>query len=263
MVKGRYDTITVTKEDYIAWITLNLPHRLNALTMEMVNELIAAVEELEHDKDVRCVVITGAGDKAFSVGADITTFTEVTPTTAPDISARGQELARRIESSSKPYIAAINGYCLGGGLELALACDFRVAIEHAELGSPEIKIGIIPGWGGTQRLVRIVGLAKAKELVMLGERIKAYEALKLGLLHRVVASGKLMEEVKALAKKLAEGPPIALKYAKYVLNFGSQAPLDIGLKMESEALGIIASTKDVAEGISAFFEKRKPEFKGE
>jgi enoyl-CoA hydratase/3-hydroxyacyl-CoA dehydrogenase len=262
MAKSRYDTITIKKEDHIAWITLNLPHRLNAFTMEMIDELVAAIDELELDKDVRCVVITGAGDRAFSIGADITTFTDVTPTTAPDISARGQELTRKIEASSKPYIAAINGYCLGGGLELALACDFRIAAEHAELGTPEIKLGIIPGWGGTQRLARLIGLAKAKELIMLGEHVSAEEALKLSLVHKVVPRDKLMEEAKALAKKLAEGPPVALKYAKYALNFGSQTSLDIGLKIESEALGIIASTKDVVEGISAFFEKRKPEFKG-
>jgi len=164
---------------------------------------------------------------------------------------------------SKPVIAAINGYCLGGGLELALACDFRIAAEHAELGSPAIRLGILPGWGGTQRLVRIVGLAKAKEIVMLGDRIPAEEALKMGLVHRVVPFEKLREEARALAKRLAEGPPIAMKYAKWLLNFGTQAPLEVGQRLEAGVFGVLFTTKDMREGLEAFMSKRKPEFKGE
>jgi len=167
-----------------------------------------------------------------------------------------------IGQMSKPVIASINGFELGGGLELALACDLRVAAEHAELGSPEIILGLIPGWGGTQRLVRTVGLAKAKEMVMLGGRLKAEEALKIGLVHKVVHYDKLREEVSALAKKLSEGPPIALKYAKHALNFGTQVPLEVGLRLESGLMGLTFSTEDLKEGVEAFMSRRKAEFKG-
>ncbi len=261
--KRRYETIIVKKEEGIAWITINRPHRLNAFTWEVATEFSSAVDEIEEDKEVKCVVITGAGDKAFSAGGDLSFFMEMTPITAPEVSEKGHELMRKIEKSSKPYIAAINGFCMGGGLELVLACDFRIAAEHAQLGSPEIQRGLIPGWGGTQRLPRIVGLSKAKELIMIGDQITAQEALEIGLLNKVVPMDKLDEEVKAFAKRFVEGPPIALKYAKHALNIGTQVPLEAGLKIESEAFGVIFSTKDVEEGISSFFEKRKPEFKGE
>ena len=251
------------KEEGILWVTLNRPHRLNAVTLEMADELSHALDEAEADKDVRCVVMIGAGDRAFSVGADVTMFAGMTPVAAIDGSMKGQDLTRKIESLSKPVIAAINGFCLGGGLELAVACDFRIAAEHAELGQPEIRLGVLPGWGGTQRLARTIGLAKAKELIMLGDRIPAQEALRIGLVHKVVPMQKLKEESKSLAKKFVDGPPIALKLAKHSLNFGTQVPFDIGLKIESEAFGILSATKDVIEGVSAFMEKRKPEFKGE
>lgn len=258
----KYEMIAVEKEDGVLWITLNRPHKLNAIDMEMIDELLSAVEEAEADKDVRCVIFTGAGDKAFSAGADIMVFSNLTPVTAIDISAKGQELMRKIESMSKPTVAAINGYCLGGGLELASACDFRIAAEHAEIGQPEIRLGLIPGWGGTQRLIRLVGLAKAKELIMMGDRISAQEALRIGLIQKVVPMQELKEEARSLAKKLADGPPIALKLAKYALNYGTQVPLEVGLKVELEAFGILSTTKDLIEGVSAFMEKRKPEFKG-
>jgi enoyl-CoA hydratase/3-hydroxyacyl-CoA dehydrogenase len=260
--KRRYDTIITEKEGRIEWITLNRPHRLNAFNLEMIDELSSAIHEAEEDEDVRCIIIKGAGDRAFSAGADLTMFTELTPTVARDASQKGQRLMGMIEASSKPYVAAIHGFCLGGGLELALACDFRIADESAELGNPEIRLGIIPGWGGTQRLCRIIGLAKAKELIMLGDRIPADEALRFGLVHKVVPVGKLLEEARALAQRLVEGPPVALKFAKYVMNLGTQFPLEVGLGLEANAFGVIASTEDVIEGISSFFEKRKPEFKG-
>jgi len=259
----RFENIIIKKEDNVGWIILNRPHRLNAMTIELLNELSTALDEFEVDKDVRCIVIMGAGDKAFSVGADITSFSNLTPVTAVETSSRGQEVMSKIEKISKPVIAAINGYALGGGLELALACDFRIASEASQLGQPEIKLGIIPGWGGTQRLPRIIGLAKAKELIMLGDRIAADEALRIGLVHKVVQVNKFEEEVKAFAKKLADGPPVALKYAKHALNLGIQTSLEAGLRIEAEAFGTVISSKDVIEGITAFFEKRKPEFKGE
>ncbi len=257
-----YQDIIVKKEDGIGWITLNRPHRLNTMTIDMMNEFISALNDFESDKDVKCIVVTGAGEKAFSAGADVTSFTGLTPSMAVDASMKGHELTARIEGIGKIVIACINGYALGGGLEVSLACDFRIASESAQLGPTEIKLGLIPGWGGTQRLTRIVGLAKAKELVMLGDRITAEQALKIGLVTKVVPLAKLVEETKAFAKNFVEGPPVALKAAKYALNYATQVPLDIGLKFESEAFGIVLSTKDVMEGVSAFMSKRKPEFKG-
>ena len=263
MSEGKtYQDIIVKKEDGIGWITLNRPHRLNTMTIDMMSEFMSALSDFESDKEVKCVVVTGAGDKAFSAGADVTSFTGVTPSMAVDASMKGHELTARIEGLGKPVIACINGYALGGGLELSLACDFRIASESAQVGATEIKLGLMPGWGGTQRLARIVGFAKAKELIMLGDRIKAEEALKIGLVHRVVPRDKLIEETKALAKNFVEGPPIALKAAKQALNYATQVPLDVGLRFESEAFGVVLSSKDVMEGVSAFMSKRKPEFKG-
>lgn len=258
-----YETIKIEREQSIVWITLNRPHRLNAFNDILMEELAEALDTVENDPSVRCVIITGEGDRAFSAGADITAFPKATPVTAEEFSRKGQKVFSKIEEMSKPVIAAINGYALGGGLELALACDFRIASEHAELGNPEINLGIIPGWGGTQRLVRIVGLRNAKRLVMLGERIKADEALQMGLVDKVVPFEKLREEAKALAQKLCEGPPIALKYAKHALNFGSQVPLDVGLRLEATLMALLFSTQDIKRGIEAFMSRRKPEFKGE
>jgi enoyl-CoA hydratase/3-hydroxyacyl-CoA dehydrogenase len=181
---------------------------------------------------------------------------------AADASMKGHELTAHIDRIGKPVIACINGYALGGGLEVALACDFRIASESAQLGATEIKLGLIPGWGGTQRLTRLVGLAKAKELILMGDRIPAQEALRIGLVTKVVPLAKLVEETKVFAKNFVDGPPVALKAAKHALNYATQEPLDIGLKFESEAFGIVLSTKDVMEGVSAFMSKRKPEFKG-
>lgn len=258
-----YETIKVEREDRTAWIILNRPHRLNALNDVMMEELLDALTMIENDPGVRCVVITGEGDRAFSAGADITAFPKATPVMAEEFSRKGQKVFSTIEELSKPVIAAINGYALGGGLELALACDFRIASEHAELGSPEINLGIIPGWGGTQKLVRIVGLRNAKRLVMLGERLKAEEAYQIGLVDKVVPFEKLRDEVKSLAQKLSNGPPVALRYAKYALNFGSQVPLEVGLRLESALMALLFSTNDVKRGIEAFMSKSKPEFRGD
>jgi enoyl-CoA hydratase/3-hydroxyacyl-CoA dehydrogenase len=258
-----YETIRIEREDRIAWIVLNRPHRLNALNSVMMEELLDALTTIDNDPGVRCVIITGEGDRAFSAGADITAFPKATPVMAEELSRKGQKVFSTIEELSKPVIAAINGYALGGGLELALACDFRIASEHAELGSPEINLGIIPGWGGTQKLVRIIGLRNAKRLVMLGERLKAEEALQLGLVDKVVPFEKLREEAKSLAQKLCNGPPIGLKYAKYALNFGSQVPLEVGLRLEAALMALLFSTNDVKRGIEAFMSRSKPEFKGD
>ena len=258
-----YETVKVEREKNIVWIILNRPHRLNAFNDVLMDELSEVLDTVETDASVRCVIITGEGDRAFSAGADITTFPKVTPVLAAEFSRKGQKVFSKIEELSKPVIAAINGYALGGGLELALTCDFRIASEHAEFGNPEINLGIIPGWGGTQRLVRIVGLRNAKRLVMLGDRIKADEALKIGLVDKVVPFEKLKDEARTLAQRLCEGPPIAMKYAKHALNFGSQVPLDFGLRIEAGLMALLFSTQDLKRGIEAFMSRRKPEFKGE
>ncbi len=258
----QYETLIVKHEGSITRVTLNRPHRLNTITPEMIADLSEVFDQIEDDKECRCVILTGAGDRAFSAGADVTAFSGITPAIAVEASLRGHELTSKMERLSKPVIAAINGYAFGGGLEIALACDFRIASENAELGQTEIRLGLIPGWGGTQRLGRLVGFGKAKELIMTGEHVKAEDALRIGLVSKVVPREKLEAEAEAMAKSLAEGPPIALKLAKYMLNFGTQVPLDVALKMESEAFGVVLSTKDVMEGVSAFVSKRKPEFKG-
>jgi len=257
-----YETIKVERDQNVLWIILNRPQRLNAFNDVLLEELADMLETAEGDPSVKSVVITGDGDRAFSAGADVTMFPKLTPVKAEEGARIGQKTFGRIESMSKPVIAAINGYALGGGLELALACDFRVAAEHAELGLPEISLGLISGWAGTQRLVRIVGLAKAKEMIMFGNRIKADEALRIGLVHKVVHYDKLRQEAGEMAKKLSEGPPIALKYAKYALNYGSQFPLEIGLRLEAGLFGLAFSSEDVKEGLEALMSRRKAEFKG-
>ncbi len=257
-----YENIKIEREENTLWIILNRAHRLNAFNETLMEELSDMLNTAEGDPSVKCVVITGDGDRAFSAGADVTMFPKATPISAEEFSRGGQKTFGKIEEMSKPVIAAINGFALGGGLELALACDFRIAAEHAELGSPEIQLGLIPGWGGTQRLVRTVGFPKAKEMVMLGTRLKADEALKAGLVHKVVHYDKLKEEVRELAKKLAAGPPVAMKYAKQAVNFGSQVPLDVGLRLEAALMGLSFSTDDLKEGVEAMMAKRKAEFKG-
>jgi enoyl-CoA hydratase/3-hydroxyacyl-CoA dehydrogenase len=257
-----YETIKIDREESTLWITLNRPHRLNSFNDVLIEELGDMLDTAEKDQSVKCVVITGEGDRAFSAGADLTMFPKATPAKAEEFSRAGQKTFGKIEEMSKPVIAAINGFALGGGLELALACDFRVAAEHAELGSPEILLGLIPGWGGTQRIVRLLGLAGAKELVMLGDRLKAEDALKAGLVTKVVHYEKLRDEVREMAKKLCDMPPIAMKYAKHALNFGTQVPLDVGLRFEASLMGLAFSTEDLKEGVEAFMSRRKAEFKG-
>lgn len=257
-----YETLKIEREKSTVQITLNRPHRLNAFNDTLIEELSEVLDTIDQDTGVRCVIITGEGDRAFSTGADLMAFSKATPVTATEFSRIGQKLFSKIEALSKPVIAVINGYALGGGLELALACDFRIASEHAELGSPEINLGIIPGWGATQRLVRIIGLPSTKRLVMLGDRVKADEALKIGLVDKVVPYDKLKDETRALSQRICDGPPIALKYAKQAINFGSQVPLEVGLRMEASLMGLLFSTEDVKLGLEAFMSRRKPKFKG-
>jgi len=256
--KGEYKSLIVEIEGNIGWITLNRPHRLNAINSEMREELPKALQELAESEAVRVIVIKGAGDRAFSAGADITEFAGGKPYQFVELG----EFFNAPQQCPKPVIAAIDGYALGGGLELALACDFRIASKRSELGQPEINLGLIPGGGGTQRLARLIGPARAKELVMLGERIPAGQAYEWGLVNRVVENERFLEEVRSFAEKLASGPPVAIRLAKRVIDWGAQAPMDAALFMEREAFGLLFSTEDMIEGTTAFLSKRKPEFKG-
>jgi enoyl-CoA hydratase/3-hydroxyacyl-CoA dehydrogenase len=265
---AKYEEIEVRKEPPIGWIVLNRPHRLNAISPKMVEELEDAVDELSADRSVRVIVITGSGGRAFSVGADITAFSEILSTEskvpmALKFSLKFNDLLRKLERVPKPVVAAIDGYALGGGLEMALACDFRIASDRSEVGQPEIRLGLIPGGGATQRLTRLIGPSRAKHVIFFGGRIKADEALRLGILDKVVPTESFEREVKEFAARLAELPPIALAAAKEAINTALNVSIDDGLRYESSLFAHLFSTKDLAEGISAFFSKRKPEFKGE
>ena len=259
--KPVYKNIEIQKEGKIAKMIINRPQKLNALDFATLDEISNALKELEKDEEVRVLVITGAGDRAFSAGFDLQTATELNPVKAVEISLKGNEVFSQLERFPKPVIAAINGYAFGGGCELALACDFRIIKRGAKIGLTELSLALIPGWGGTQRLPKIVGIAKAKEMIMLAKRIDADEADKIGLA-KAVDADKFEEEVMNLAKQLAEMPPISLKAAKYAINFGYELPTDIGRIIEVLAFGLALSTQDVVEGINAFFQRRKPEFKG-
>jgi enoyl-CoA hydratase/carnithine racemase len=250
-----YRTIKLNQKQHTAWITLDRPDKLNAINEIMLEELSEAIDSLEKDANVRCVVIAGAGEWAFSAGADFTELRKLTPETAKEFSVKGQQVFSKLEDMTKPVVAAILGYALGGGLELALACDFRVAADNAELGFPEIKMGFIPAWGGTQRLPSIAGVAEAKRLIMLGERVQADEACKMGLVDKVVSLKELEAEAEALAQRLCELQPAALKHAKLVVNSVSKVSLD-GLKRETESFVQLISAKEAKEKIDNFWSQR-------
>ncbi|MBI4267014.1 MAG: enoyl-CoA hydratase/isomerase family protein [Chloroflexi bacterium] len=259
-----FDNILLNKEGDIATITINRPEVRNALDIKTRQELRVAVEDVAEDDSVRVVIFTGAGDKAFVAGADITSFKGLTPAmhlgNAYTVGSLG--LFQKIRQMDKPTIAAINGYCLGGGCELAMCCDIRVAAENASFGQPEINIGVIPGAGGTQMLPRLVGIGKAKELCFTGDIINAREAERLGLVNKVVPAEKLQEEVLNLARRIAGKSPLILKYLKRSLNMSLQTNLDNGLAFETETMATCFATEDKDEGVTAFLEKRKPQFKG-
>jgi enoyl-CoA hydratase len=258
-----YQYLLVDKEDNIAILTINRPDKYNALNDEVVAEISAALDELAANDNARAIVITGAGEKAFVSGADIGMLRAM-KSSAETVanSRRGQAMMLKIENLPKPVIAAVNGYALGGGLELAMACDIRIAADTAKLGQPEINLGLNPGYGGTQRLPRLVGKGMAKLLILTGDMIDAQEALRIGLVEKVVPLAELMVEAKALAKKLAAKPPLALAACKEAINLGLEVDLERGLSIESLEFGALSTTEDYKEGTSAFLEKRKPVFKG-
>ena len=254
-----FQTIRVEVADRIAWITLDREHRLNAINARMREELPTAFRSLDARDDVRAIVIQGAGDRAFSAGADITEFAGGKPHQLAEIGDFFDAPAK----CAKPVVAAIDGYALGGGLELSLACDFRLASQRSEVGQPEVQLGLIPGGGGTQRLARLIGPSRAKELIMLGERISADDAERWGLVNHVYPDESFNDAVASFAQKLADGPPIALKFAKRVVDEGLNAPMETALAMEHQAFGLLFSTEDMVEGTTAFLSKKDPEFKGQ
>jgi len=250
------------KSEGIATITINRPQALNALNEETLLEISSRIADAKQDKNIKVVVITGAGDRAFCAGADLNVMKGAGAYKGMHLSQVGQKLTLEIEELEKPVIAVINGYALGGGLELAMACDLRIASENAKLGQPEVNVGLIPGWGGTQRLPRLVGKGKAKEMIFTGKRIDAKTAEQLGLVNKVVPLEQLKSTVKELASELMNKPPIAIELAKQLINNSTETDLKIGLTNEAEAFGVLASTEDFKEGVSAFLEKRKPRYKG-
>jgi len=250
------------KRDGMAIITINRPKALNAMNKETIPEVLSKLEDAEKDEDVRVVVITGAGEKAFCAGLDLKTVRNINVIEAVETSRLGQKLTLAIEELGKPVIAAINGYALGGGLELAMACDIRIASETAKIGQTEVNVGLIPGWGGTQRLPRLVGKGKAKELIFTGKMIDAKTAERIGLINMVVPPEKLKSAVEELANVIMSKPPIAIKLTKQLINGSTEADQGTGLMHEAEAFGILSSTEDYTEGVSAFIEKRKPQYKG-
>ncbi|MFX1563495.1 MAG: enoyl-CoA hydratase/isomerase family protein, partial [Promethearchaeota archaeon] len=242
----KYKAILIKKEPElkIGWLILNRPEKLNTFNEDLVTDLEKGFREIEEDKEVRVLVITGAGEKAFSAGADLSEFgAGVTPIRGQYLSAKGHELFNKIEKLPQPVIAAINGYAFGGGCEIALACDFRLAAERAKIGLTEVGLSLLPGWGGTQRMPRLIGLAKAREAIMFAKRYNAKEALEIGLVDRVYPNESFEEEVRAFAKALAEQSPIALKLVKQCLNYSTQVPLEIGLAYEAQSFGKLFSTK--------------------
>ncbi len=247
--------IKLEREEGIAIVTINRPEKLNAMNLDVIKELKSVLESIENDDEVRCIILTGAGEKAFSAGADIEYMSKISPLEAEAYAITGHATMDKIEDLNKPVIAAVNGYALGGGCELALACDIRIGSKNAVLGQPEVTLGIPPGWGGTQRLMRIVGVAKAKELVFTGRRINADEAYSIGLLNKVVELPDLMKEAKNMAKEIAKNSSIAVRVSKLLLNRGRDADLKTGLKLEIWGWTTCFTHKDREERMSKFLKK--------
>ncbi|MFR7417814.1 short-chain-enoyl-CoA hydratase [uncultured Megasphaera sp.] len=257
-----YQNILCAVENGIATITINRPKALNALNLDTVTELKDAIEKIAVDKAVKVVVITGAGEKSFVAGADIKEMATKTPAEGREWGQFGQNVFTEIENMPQPVIAAINGFCLGGGCELSCACDIRYASENAKFGQPEVGLGITPGFGGTQRLTRVVGRGQAKELIYTGGMIDAEAAKAIGLVNKVVPQEELMPTVLKLAGKIAKNAPVAVQLSKAAINRGINCDVVTGIAYEAEVFGLCFSTNDQKEGMAAFVEKRKPTFEG-
>lgn len=257
-----FENIILEKEDYLAILTINRPKALNALNAETLYELEAAVKDVKADPNLKVMIITGAGDKSFVAGADITFMLPLSPAEGRFFSDVGERVMRQFELMEKPVIAAINGFALGGGCELAMSCDIRLASETAIFAQPEVGLGVIPGFGGTQRLPRLIGEGRAKELTYTADVINAQEAYRIGLVNHVYPQDQLMDEAKKMAKKIAGKAPLAVGYAKFAINKGMQVDIDTAMSIESDMFGMCCATADKFEGMGAFVEKRKPQFTG-
>jgi len=257
-----YENLEIEKKGAVQIIRINRPRALNALNKATINELQQEFSFHWSDDSIRCVVITGAGDKAFVAGADITEIDDLDVRSGTDFSAHGLYVMKTIQNYPKPVIAAVNGFALGGGCELAMACDIRLASDKAKFGQPEVNLGIIPGFGGTQRLSRLVGRGKAMQLILTGEMISAEEAHRIGLVDEVYPHAELMDKAMAMAELIASKAPVAIQLGKECINRGFDVNLTAGCDLEKANFGVICGTGDKAEGIEAFLEKRKPKFTG-
>jgi enoyl-CoA hydratase len=257
-----YDNLLFEVSDKIARITFNRPNVLNALNRKTMDELGDCLKKVRADDAIRVLILTGAGEKAFIAGADINELSQQTPVNGREFTLYGQEIIHRLETLGKPAIAAINGFALGGGCEVALACTLRIASRNAKLGQPEVKLGIIPGYGGSQRLPRLCGKGVAHELILTGEMITADEALRIGLVNRVVEPAELLATAEAIARKIIANPPVAVKYALEAVERGMEMPQEEGLYLEATLFGLCCATQDMREGTRAFLEKRPPKFEG-
>jgi len=258
-----YETLLYDVHSEIAYVTLNRPQKLNALNHQAVEELFACFQEIKAAAEVRAAIVTGAGDKAFAAGADIRELAVLTPTRAREMALRGQELLNQIENLGKPVIAAVNGLALGGGCELAMACTLRIASENARFGQPEVKLGIIPGYAGTQRLTRLVGKGRALEMILGGEPVSAQEAWRMGLVNQVASAAELLSTAENVARKIATNAPVAVKYAIEAVNRGAEMPGQPGELLEAQLFALCFATADVKEGMGAFLEKRPAKFRGQ
>jgi enoyl-CoA hydratase len=256
-----YQLLALDVADGIATLTVNRPDKLNALNDATMLELGRAIDQLRGDPQVGGIIVTGAG-RAFVAGADIAELRSKSKEQMHELARRGQDVFRRFETSPKPVVAAVNGFALGGGCELALACHVRIASEQARFGQPEVKLGIIPGYGGTQRLTRIVGKGRALQLLLTGEIIDATEAHRIGLANQVVAAGALLDAARAMVRAMLANAPLALARCIEVVNQGADRPLGDALELEAGVFGELAATEDMREGTSAFLEKRPPTFRG-
>jgi enoyl-CoA hydratase len=257
-----FENLLLERDGAVAIVTINRPAVLNALNTQTLDELRRAVLDLKADDSARVMILTGAGDRSFVAGADIKELAVLTPAGGREHALAGQHVLDLIENMGKPVIAAINGFALGGGCELAMACTLRIAADTAKLGQPEVNLGLIPGYAGTQRLSRLVGKARAMEIMLLGTPIGAGDAARIGLVHRVVPPNELMTEARTLAARLATQPPIAMRYIIAAVNRGLEMPFAESCIFEATLFGLVASTEDMREGTAAFLEKRKPAFKG-
>jgi enoyl-CoA hydratase len=257
------DTLLIDKADSIAKITLNRPDVLNALNRQAIAELAAAMEDVRTDDAIRGVILTGSGDKAFAAGADIDELSHLTAFEAKALARDGQALMDLIEDLGKPVIAALNGYAIGGGCELVLACTMRVAAEHARLSQPEVRLGLIPGFGGTQRLPRLIGKGRALQMILSGDMMDAQEAYRIGLVDEIVPKDKLIARAEAILLTIASNAPLAVRLSLEAVNKGMEMTQAQGLQLEAALFALIASTEDAKEGTAAFFERRKPHFTGQ